>query len=410
MSPELRQAGDLDLPYLPVEEAGFELDPVARFAAAREHHPWLARCSFGYVLTEYQAIRDLLVHDEHLLFGHNDIVDVMGATGTPWGNFIAGTIQVQSGATHRRLRRVLNPLFSPRQANERRALMREVIAGVLEEWTPRGAFDFEEFASYFPITVMCRMLGTSPAVIPRLRSSLELLGLAFSMDRSNLPALQEGILVLEEFVRQLVRERQAGHRLWEAPDLLDALLEAQSEGGLSAEELENLLIFLFGAGYDTSKNVLTLIMYDLLERPQDYQRCAEDPAFCRKVANESMRFHNPASATRKLNRDIILRDTRFPAHTLVMLPWSMSGRDATAASNPDIFDPERPEASRHMAFGLGKHMCLGQFIARAQIEEGLHLLTRWIRNPRLAGDVGWRPFPGVWGIRGLPIEFDVAAD
>lgn len=61
-----------------------------------------------------------------------------------------------------------------------------------------------------------------------------------------------------------------------------------------------------------------------------------------------------------------------------------------------------------MAFGRGMHICLGQFIARAQIEEGLHLIAQWVTNPKLAGGFGHRPFPGVWGLRGLPIEFTPA--
>ena len=172
---------------------------------------------------------------------------------------------------------------------------------------------------------------------------------------------------------------------------------------------EVLLIFLFGAGYDTSKNVLTLIMHILLERPADYQRCAEDMEFCRKIIEESLRYRNPASATRVVNEDIDFRGVRFPAETLIMFPWSMSGRDKTAVEDPDVFNPERGAGSRHhMAFGMGAHICLGQFIARAQIEEGLHLIVQRIKKPRLAGEVAWRPFPGVWGIRGLPIEFEPA--
>jgi cytochrome P450 len=61
-----------------------------------------------------------------------------------------------------------------------------------------------------------------------------------------------------------------------------------------------------------------------------------------------------------------------------------------------------------MAFGMGVHICLGQFIARAQIEEGLHLIAQRIRNPRRVGTSAWRPFFGVWGLKGLPIEFDPA--
>ena len=62
-----------------------------------------------------------------------------------------------------------------------------------------------------------------------------------------------------------------------------------------------------------------------------------------------------------------------------------------------------------MAFGRGMHMCLGQHLARAQIQEGIHLIAQRITNPRLVGEVTWRPFPGVWGIRTLPIAFEPGA-
>ncbi|RYD87245.1 MAG: hypothetical protein EOP61_35960, partial [Sphingomonadales bacterium] len=127
---------DLDLPNLPVDEPGFSDDPVARFAEARRHHPWLATCSFGHVVTEYRAIRELMGHEDQMLMGFTDLVELMGATGTPWGNFIAGTVQVQSGDTHKRLRSVLAPAFTPRQANQQRPLMRAVIAKLLDEWAP----------------------------------------------------------------------------------------------------------------------------------------------------------------------------------------------------------------------------------------------------------------------------------
>jgi cytochrome P450 len=401
--PEL---AELDLPYLAVEEADFAKDPVSHFVAARERHPWLARCSVGYVVTEYQAMREMLRHDAQMAMGFNEIVEIMGATGTPWGDFIAGTIQVQTGEVHARLRKAVHASFTPGEANRYRGVMREEINRLLDAWLPKGEFDFEEFIAHFPITVLCRMIGASPEVIPSLRASLEALGLAFSMDRNNLPELQRGMGVLYDCVHTLVAERRAGRRLSAEPDLLDQLLAARDAGGMDDEELYNLLIFLFGGGYDTSKNVLTLIMHNLLDRPEIYARCAESAEFCRRVMNETFRFNGPSSATRKVTEDFTVRDVRFPAGTLVMFPWSVAGRDETAVECPHVYDPDRRGVHSHFAFGLGAHMCLGQFIARAQIEEGLHVIAQRLRRPRRVGEIDWRPFPGVWGIRGLPIAFD----
>lgn len=141
-------AADLDLPYLAVESSEFARDPVGQLAAARKQHPWLARCSIGYVVTEQKTLRELVtLHDEKMVMGFNDIVEIMGAKNTPWGDFIAGTVQVQSGDVHRRLRDALRSAFTPRQANRYRGVMREEISRLIDEWLSRGSFDFEEFIS-----------------------------------------------------------------------------------------------------------------------------------------------------------------------------------------------------------------------------------------------------------------------
>ena len=78
--------------------------------------------------------------------------------------------------------------------------------------------------------------------------------------------------------------------------------------------------------------------------------------------------------------------------------------------NPLTFDAERDNARRHVAFGRGAHICLGQFIARYQLQEGLHLIAQRLQNPRLNGEIIWRPFLGAWGLENLPIAFDAAPD
>jgi cytochrome P450 len=404
----MQQAADLELPHLAMEEPVFAEDPFSRFAEARRHHPWLARSSFGIVVTDYDAIKDLLGMDGPLRTAHDNVSELMGAKGTPWGRFMEEQILGQSGEAHKRMRDLLAPMFTPRNANRHRPLMREVISRQLDEWAPRGRFDFEEFSSYFPITVMCSLIGAPPEVIPKLRASMEALGLAMCLDPEHLPALQHGTQVLDDFVHELVEERRKRGPTSGEPDLLDLLMEANHEGGLNDRELADLLIFLFVAGYDTSKNVLTLTMRALLDRPDDYRRCAEDKAFCGKLLEESLRFNNPATIPRLATQDIVYRDVLFPAGSMLFFPVSVATRDPRAVPDSESFKPERPQENRHMAFGRGMHICLGQFIARAQIEEGLHLIAQRITRPKLAGDVGFRPFPGVWGLRGLPIEFTPA--
>src|SRR5579862_9788647 len=126
---------DLDLPVLALDDPDFSADPMTRFAEARRQHPWLAKWKFAYVLTDARSVRELIMaHDRKtkVAFGH--VVDMMGAAGTPWGDFIIGSVQVQSGETHKRLRTVLASSFTPREANRHRALMQEVMTSLLDEW------------------------------------------------------------------------------------------------------------------------------------------------------------------------------------------------------------------------------------------------------------------------------------
>jgi cytochrome P450 len=399
---------ELSLPYLPIGSPEFAKDPISEFNTARGKHPWLAKTDYGYVITEYAAIKELLGMDAQMRPPHEVIIDAMNARGSRWERFQMESVLAIHNADHKRIRDVVAPSFTPRAANQHRALMRQVISRVLDEWSPKGRFDFEEFASYFPITVMCSLLGAPPSIVPGLRSSLEALGLSFNMIPGFLPQLEKACEVLEDALANLIAERRAGHRPNVEPDLLDPLLAARDAGGLSEGELKSLLIFLFVAGYDTSKNVLTFIMHEMLQRPEMYARCAVDPAYCHKVVEESMRYRSPGTSARLTNIDLTYRDVTIPKDTMLFLPNGIAGRDPSAFPDPDKFDPERQQVNRHIGFGRGMHICLGQFIARAQIEEGLHQIAQRIKDPKLAGPYGYRPFPGVWGLKGLPIEFTPA--
>ena len=404
----MQDIAELDLPNLPMEDAAFSEDPLPQFAMARERHPWLANCAFGFVITQYQAMRDLLWLDHSMTTANEGVVEIMGAEGTEWGRFQHEMLGARQGDAHQRIRSAIAPAFTPQQAKRHRSLMRNVIAELLDEWAPKGAFDFEEFAAQFPIAVMCGLIGASPKAVPEICSSLETFGLSFSLDRALLPELENATRLLDAFVQNLVVDRQKHRKPGAEKDLLEILLETLDCGRLSERELYDLLIFALVAGYDTSKNALTLLMDVMIRRPELYQRCAEDLDFCRKVTEENFRYLTTSTIPRLTVKDLNYQDVRIPAGTMLFFPVSIAGRDSQSFSQPDQFDPERADLKKHLTFGMGVHICLGQFIARAQIQEGLHMCAKHMKNPRVAGKVTYRPFPGLWGLESLPLEFTPA--
>lgn len=393
------------LPTLPIEQLEFSADPDRYLEAARREHPWLARFSQGFVVHGYQATKDLLGDDQRLQPGFGGIIDFYGVRGTMWARFMEEMVLSQSGAQHARLRASVASAFTPRQANQARPLMRQVIADLLDEWAPPGEFDFAVFASYFPVAVICGLLGVSAEPIPRIRTALENQLTSLTLDPAAKPLFMAGWEVLWDFADTLVREREQGG-VTEAGSLLDALIASKNAGQLDETELRFMLLVVVVAGYDTSKNMLTLTMLLLLDRPAMWARCAEDKAFCGKVVEEALRHSAITTPYRMVAEAFDYEGFRFPQGAIVVFATSAAGRDPAVFPDPLDFDPERTHANRHVAFGRGAHICLGQFIARNQLEEGLHLIAQRLQNPRRAGEIAWRPFLGAWGLKHLPIAFE----
>jgi len=373
--------------------------------AARRQHPWLARSDAGYVITEYSAMDEILRKDDNVRMSSPEIVELMGAEGTLWGKFTLGIMLSKSGAEHKRLRDSVAAAFRPRNVNRMRPVMRSVIANLLDEWAPKGAFDFAEFAANFPIRVMFGLIGASLDHLPGIRESLEIQGASYALEVEKMPIIENAMQNLWNFVERVIDERGPNG---DKGDLLDELIAINTSGVLSDEELQIMLIFLFAAGYDTSKNLMTMLMHTMLSHLDAWERCAEDRDYCDKVVKEQLRYGSPANMYRLVTEAFEYRGVRFPEKTNIFLPTSISGHDPGTFENPDTFDPERNAGDRHLAFGRGQHLCLGQFLAQAQVEEAVHQVAQRITRPRLVGKVSSRPFLGVWGIKSLPIEFEPA--
>jgi len=400
---------ELALPHLEMDKPEFGQDPLPRFAEARAQHPFLATSSLGVVITEHKAMRELFGRDDELRPPYKDVVALLGQEGTTWGRFTEEQLISLPVDQHKFLRDTFAAKFTPRFANQMRPLMQATISRLLDEWAPKGEFDFELFASHFPISVMFALVGAPQEGIALLRDDLEVIGLAHSYQLDLFPRIQEGMVRIDDFVQRIIAERRAAPHD-EIEDMLDLLIDTSDKGNVNHRQLVDLIMFFFIAGYDTSKNVLTYTMYTLLDYPEIFARCADDLDYCRKVIEEALRWFNPSTVARFVDKEFEYRGVTFPKDQMLFFPLSISGRDPGSFPDADTFNPDRvvDPNNRQLAFALGKHMCLGQYIARTQLQEALHQVAQRLRNPRLAGEVGWRPFMGAWGLKGLPIAFDAA--
>src|SRR5579862_2572011 len=172
----MQTTAELNLPHLAMETPAFSEDPYAHFERARAQHPWLASSKFGLVVTEYTAIRDLYRMDDMMRPSFDGIVERLEAKGTPWGRFTEEQLIALPSEQHRTLRNAFALKFTPRFANGLRPLMRDTVNRLLDQWAPKGAFDFEEFASYFPISVMFALVGAPIESLADIRDDLEAIG------------------------------------------------------------------------------------------------------------------------------------------------------------------------------------------------------------------------------------------
>jgi cytochrome P450 len=396
---------DLELASIDLFDRTFWRDPFSVYDAAREVHPWLARYQFGYLLLDQASMRAFLRDDGRCRTPNRDITHLWQAYDTPFQRFNDHQMVALGGAEHKRLRDLVASAFTPRAANRHRPFMREVFEEVLDSLGDAESCDINDIASQYPITVMCSLIGIAREDLSKFVHWLDVMEAAFGQDAAILPKLNESIEGMYGYVSGVIEERRKPGDHPE--DLLQQLVELAHEGqSLTDEELRSLLVLLLGAGFDTTKNQINLIMKMFIDHPDEWKKAANDPDYSKRVIEESLRFMNPiGSLHRVTNEDIVYRDVLIPANSFISIPITYNGRDPAANADPDSFNPMR-EKITHVSFGQGIHMCLGQFLARALLEEAIPVMAQRLRHPREAGTPEFRSPFGIWGYRSLPIAFD----
>ncbi|MEU5432385.1 cytochrome P450 [Streptomyces sp. NPDC020719] len=206
---------------------------------------------------------------------------------------------------------------------------------------------------------------------------------------------------LGELIDGKVRERGDG--------LLDELIDDQlNTGGMDRQELVRLAVLFLVAGHETTANMLSLGTFTLLEHPERLAELKADPSLMPTAVEELMRFLSIADGIlRVAGADIEVGATTIRAGEGVILATSVINRDASVYPEPDALDWHR-SARHHVGFGFGIHQCLGQNLARAEMEIALGTLFARLPDLRLAAPADRIPFkPGdtLQGMVELPVTW-----
>lgn len=397
---------ELDLPEVDVFSPEYANDPHGHLAEARKQH-WIARYPMGYLILDQQGIIDVNRADADMRTPLKDIVAVFGAEDTAWGKWTANHLVAKDYASedHQRIRRISAPAFTPKAANKNRGIMRDTFNRMLDEVIDSGECDFSEALGRYPLTAMCRIIGFPTEDINKIEEWVMLQNEGYGMDPSIVPVLDEGVRQEQPYVRSIIEARmEPGEH---PDDMVQTLVNLAKEGeNMSVDELESLLMLMLGGGYDSTKQTLNMCIYMMIRYPQEAKKLAEDPSRIKRFIEETLRYMGVTGATHRVARhDFTYRNVTFPEGTFVTFPHLISGRDPEFNEDPDTFNPDR-KTFAHTQFGQGAHMCIGMFLAKAELQEAMQLIVEKIENIQLAGEPTFDGALGFWGFKTLPITFD----
>jgi cytochrome P450 len=391
--------------------SGCPFDPPARYAGYRRAEaPVKVATPAGvdaYVISRYDDVRTLL-RDPRLssrLAPSDHVVpdaDLDRAAET-------GSILQVDGAAHKRLRRLLATEFAAR----RMEAMRPRIAAMIDEridamLAAGGPVDLvQEFALPIPSLVICELLGVPYADRQEFQERSALLVRVDGWTEEMAKASDE----LNQYIAGLVLAKQSRR----SDDTLSRLITRGEELGtpLSVEELVTVGVTLLIAGHETTANMIALSTLALLRNPDQLEKLRADPALAPTAVEELLRHLSVVhfGLFREVTDDVPVGPMTLEAGSYLIASLSSANRDETVFPDPDRLDLTRP-AGAHVAFGFGPHQCLGQQLARIELQEVFTRLYTRIPTLRLAvpfEQIDYRDNTLVYGVTALPVTWDLPA-
>lgn len=290
------------------------------------------------------------------------------------------TFIAMDGPEHLRLRRVFTGYFSIKRVEALRPVVEQTVDAVVDDLLsaspPRDLV--REFALEVPARVICAVLGI-PERDRQYVQRLDSVRNTLSTPAHEVAAATAGML---ELVERLISDKQRSAD----SSLISALVhEKLATGAISRDELVPAIRLLITAGHETTANMIALSVVTLLQNREQLAQLVADPGLMPRAVEELLRyvsvFH--ISPTRVATEAIELDGVSIAAGDGVIAVAAGANHDGAAFADPDRFDIHR-DARRHMAFGYGVHQCLGQPLARVELQVALGTLIRRVPSLRLA--------------------------
>ncbi|MEV0264334.1 cytochrome P450 [Streptomyces sp. NPDC050617] len=304
---------------------------------------------------------------------------------------------------HATQRRMLIPSFTVKRVTAMRPQIQRIVDGLLDAMAERGGPTdlVAAFSLPVPSMVICSLLGIPYDDHDFFEECSRKL-----LTAETAPEADAFRHELESYLLDLVAKKEA-----EPGDgLLDELIADRLAGGeLERDELVMMALLLLVAGHETTSNMIALGTYTLLEHPEELDALRADPTLIPGAVEELLRFLSIADGMVRVALEDIELEGGGVIRTGegVILSTSMINRDEGTYQDPDGLDVRR-SARHHVAFGFGVHQCLGQNLARAELEIALTaLLTRFptLRLDVPADQVPIKPGNTLQGLFALPVTW-----
>ncbi|MFC4007104.1 cytochrome P450 [Nonomuraea purpurea] len=377
-------------------------DPPCDLAGLRESRP-IAPLAYpdghrGWLVTSHELVREVLADRRFSArseLRHIPIADNRQAgRPAPPGMFLS-----MDPPDHTRYRHLLTGEFTVR----RMRLLTERIERITEEYLDAmerqgpPADLVEAFAAPIPAVVICELLGVPQEERERFRAQ------ATTLMRADVPQEEKisAYMAMQAHMTQLVQAKRA--------DPTDDMLSGLTKSDLTDEELANIGFMLLGAGLDTTANMLALGTFLLLRHPGQLAVLRSEPGRAAQAVEELLRYLSVIPfLVRSALEDVELGGELVKAGQTVTIHLPAANRDPGRFPDPDRLDLLRA-AGGHVGFGHGVHQCLGQQLARVEMQAGYPALLARFPSLRLAVDPAEVPLRTdmlIYGVHRLPVTWE----